>query len=84
MWSVQTFCAQTSWDCGSGTAFGFWLRVKISFEASSSETWVDMLLVVIEGAVVLIACLIAVSVSSEVICVAMGAIGTVSIAYESH
>ncbi len=80
MWSVQTFCAQTSWESGSGTAFRSWLRVKMSLEASSSETWVDAPLVVMEGAVLMIACLIAVSVSSEVVCVAMGAIGTISIA----
>ena len=84
MWSVQILQAQTSLEFGSGTAFGFWLRVKMSLEASSSERWVDAPLVVMEGAVLMIACLIAVSVSSEVVCVAMGAIGTISTADESH
>ena len=84
MWSVQIFCAQTSGEFGSGTAFGLGLRVKMSLEASSSERWVDAPLVVMEGAVLAIACLIAVSVSSEVVCVAMGAIATISVVDESH
>ena len=84
MWSVQTFCAQTSGEFGSGTARGFWLRVKMSLEASSSERWVDAPLVVMDGAVLMIACLIAVSVSSEVVCVAIGAIGNISNMDESH
>ena len=84
MWSVQIFCAQTSGEFGSGTARGFWLRVKMILEASSSERWVDAPLVVMEGAVLIIACLIAVSVSSEVVCVAMGAIGKISVVDESH
>ena len=84
MWSVQTFCAQTSGEFGSGTARGFWLRVKMSLEASSSERWVGLPLVVMEGAVLVIVCLIAVSMSSEVGCVAMGAIVNISIVDESH
>ena len=83
MWSVQTFCAQTSGEFGSGRVRGFWLRVKMSLEASNSERWVDAPLVVMEGAVLVITCLIAASVSSEVVCVAMGAIGIISIADES-
>ena len=84
MWSVQTLQANTSLESGSGTDLGVWLRVKMSLEASSSERWVDAPLVVMEGAFLMIACLIAVSVSSEVVCVAMGAIGTILIADESH
>ena len=84
MWSVQILQAHTSLESVSGTAFGFWLRVKMSLEASSSERWLDAPLVVMEGAVLMIACLIAVSVSSEVVCVAMGAIGKIPIADESH
>ena len=84
MWSVQTLQARTSLESSSGTAFGFWLRVKMILEASSSESWVDVPLVVMEGAVLMTACLIAVSVSSEVVCVAMGAIGMISSADESH
>ena len=56
----------------------------MSLEASSSERWVEAPLVVMEGVVLMMVCLIAVSVSSEVVCVAMGAIGTISIADESH
>lgn len=84
MWSVQIFCAHTSLESGSGTVFGFWLRVKMSSEASSSDRWCDVPLVAMDGAVLMIARLIAVSVSSEVVCVAMGAIGTIWIVDESH
>ena len=84
MWSVQILQAHTSLESGSGTALGFGLRVKMSLEASSSERWVDAPLVIMEGAVLMMLCLIAVSVSSEVVCVAIGAIGRISIADESH
>lgn len=36
MWSVQTFCAHTSGELGSGTALGLVLRSKTSLEALSS------------------------------------------------
>ena len=81
---MQTFCAKTFGEFGSGTARGFWLRVKMSLEASSSERWVDVPLVVMEVAGLMNACLIAVSVSSEAVCVAMGAIGKILNMDESH
>ena len=61
----------TSGELGSGTGLGFVLRVKVIFEASSSarveEGEVVPLLIPIEGAVLLIVCLMPESASSEIV-----------------
>lgn len=49
------------------------MRVKVILEASSSSRWEDVPFIAMDGAVLLMVCSIPVLVSSDVVCVAMGA-----------
>ncbi len=72
---AYTFCAHTSGEFGSGTGRGLLLRSKTSLEASSSWVFVATSFGAIDGAVFVTACFWPDIVSSEIDCMAVGAIG---------